>query len=82
MISGMSVYAQPVSRQCSTGPHLASSLGVCYSNDLWRNISACTACVRQLRSEPRCANMLQVAKFLDAGMKRLQTVDSNEGSNI
>ena len=27
-------------------------------------------------------NMLQVAKFLDAGMKRLQTVDPNEGSNI
>ena len=27
-------------------------------------------------------NMLQVAKFLDAGMKRLQTADPNEGSNI
>ena len=27
-------------------------------------------------------NLLQVAKFLDAGMKRLQTVDPNEGSNI
>ena len=27
-------------------------------------------------------NMLQVAKFLDAGMKRLQTVDPNEGSYI
>ena len=27
-------------------------------------------------------NMSQVAKFLDAGMKRLQTVDPNEGSNI
>ena len=27
-------------------------------------------------------NMLQVAKFLDAGMKGLQTVDPNEGSNI
>ena len=27
-------------------------------------------------------NMLQVAKFLDAGMKLLQTVDPNEGSNI
>ena len=26
-------------------------------------------------------NLLQVAKFLDAGMKRLQTVDPNEGSN-
>ena len=24
----------------------------------------------------------QWAKFLDAGMKRLQTVDPNEGSNI
>ena len=27
-------------------------------------------------------NMLQVAKFPDAGMKRLQTVDPNEGSNF
>ena len=27
-------------------------------------------------------NLLQVAKFLDAGMKRLQTVDPDEGSNI
>ena len=27
-------------------------------------------------------NLLPVAKFLDAGMKRLQTVDPNEGSNI
>ena len=27
-------------------------------------------------------NLLQVAKFLHAGMKRLQTVDPNEGSNI
>ena len=27
-------------------------------------------------------NLLQVAKFLDAGMKRLQTVDLNEVSNI
>ena len=27
-------------------------------------------------------NMLQVDKFLDAGMKRLQTADPNEGSNI
>ena len=27
-------------------------------------------------------NLLQVAKFLNAGMKRLQTVDLNEGSNI
>ena len=27
-------------------------------------------------------NMLQVAKFLDAGMKRLQAVDPDEGSNI
>ena len=27
-------------------------------------------------------NLLQIAKFLDAGMKRLQTVDPNEGSNI
>ena len=27
-------------------------------------------------------NLLQVARFLDAGMKRLQTVDPNEGSNI
>ena len=27
-------------------------------------------------------NMLQVAKFLDAGMKRLQTADPSEGSNI
>ena len=27
-------------------------------------------------------DLLQVAKFLDAGMKRLQTVDPNEGSNI
>ena len=27
-------------------------------------------------------DMLQVTKFLDAGMKRLQTVDPNEGSNI
>ena len=27
-------------------------------------------------------NLLQVAKFLDAGMKRLQTVDPNEGSNM
>ena len=27
-------------------------------------------------------NLLQVAKFLDAGMKRLQTFDPNEGSNI
>ena len=27
-------------------------------------------------------NLLQVAKFLDAGMKILQTVDPNEGSNI
>ena len=27
-------------------------------------------------------NLLQVAKFLDAGMKRLQTVDPNKGSNI
>ena len=27
-------------------------------------------------------NLLEVAKFLDAGMKRLQTVDPNEGSNI
>ena len=27
-------------------------------------------------------DMLQVAKFLDAGMKRLQTVDPDEGSNI
>ena len=27
-------------------------------------------------------SMLQVAKFLDAGMERLQTVDPNEGSNI
>ena len=26
--------------------------------------------------------LLQAAKFLDAGMKRLQTVDPNEGSNI
>ena len=26
--------------------------------------------------------LLQVAKFVDAGMKRLQTVDPNEGSNI
>ena len=37
----------------------------------------------------RCSNscgsqavLLQVAKFLDAGMNRLQTVDPNEGSNI
>ena len=28
------------------------------------------------------SNLLQVAKFLDAGMKRLQTVDPDEGSNI
>ena len=28
------------------------------------------------------AHLLQVAKFLDAGMKRLQTVDPDEGSNI
>ena len=27
-------------------------------------------------------NLLQVAKFRDVGMKRLQTVDPNEGSNI
>ena len=27
-------------------------------------------------------NLLQVAKFLDASMKRLQTVDPNEGSDI
>ena len=27
-------------------------------------------------------NLLQIAIFLDAGMKRLQTVDPNEGSNI
>ena len=27
-------------------------------------------------------NLLQVAKFLGAGMKRSQTVDPNEGSNI
>ena len=27
-------------------------------------------------------NLLQVAKVLDAGMKRLQTVDPDEGSNI
>ena len=27
-------------------------------------------------------NLLQVATFLDAGMKRLQTVDPNERSNI
>ena len=27
-------------------------------------------------------DLLQVAKFLDAGMKRLQAVDPNEGSNI
>ena len=27
-------------------------------------------------------NLLQVAKFLDAGMKRLQKVDPNDGSNI
>ena len=27
-------------------------------------------------------SLLQVAKFLDAGMKRLQTVDPDEGSNI
>ena len=28
------------------------------------------------------ANLLQAAKFSDAGMKKLQTVDPNEGSNI
>ena len=28
------------------------------------------------------SNLLQVAKFLDAGMKGLQTVDPDEGSNI
>ena len=27
-------------------------------------------------------NLLQVAKFSDAGMRRLQTGDRNEGSNI
>ena len=27
-------------------------------------------------------NLLQVAKFLDAGMKKLHTVDPDEGSNI
>ena len=27
-------------------------------------------------------NLLQVANISDAGMKRLQTVDPNEGSNI
>ena len=35
--------------------------------------------MQQFRWQP---NLLQVAKFLDAGMKRLQTVDPNEGSNI
>ena len=35
--------------------------------------------MQQLMWQP---NMLQVAKFLDAGMKKLQTVDPNEGSNI
>ena len=28
------------------------------------------------------SSLMQVAKFLDAGMNRLQTVDPNEGSNI
>ena len=35
--------------------------------------------MQQFRWQP---NLLQVAKFLDAGMKRLQTVDPDEGSNI
>ena len=30
----------------------------------------------------RQSNLLQVAKFLDAGMKIMQTVDPDEGSNI
>ena len=35
--------------------------------------------VQQFMWQP---NLLQVAKFLDAGMKRVQTVDPNEGSNL
>ena len=35
--------------------------------------------VQQIMWQP---NLLQVANFLDAGMKRLHTVDPNEGSNI
>ena len=37
---------------------------------------------RQYTAMLECSNLLQVAKFLDAGMKRLQTVDPDEGSNI
>ena len=38
-----------------------------------------TQTMQQFMSRP---NLLQIATFLEAGMKRLQTVDPDEGSNI
>ena len=38
--------------------------------------------IRRCSSSCGSKNLLQVAKFLDAGMKKLQTVDPDEESNI